>query len=319
MKIAVDLMGGVGAGDQNMVACHAYPSPEELVLFGDPAKLDSAGLKYLTTRGTLFVGAQHSLSGVESPRVLLKHTLKTSLAQCLAQLAHGQVDAVVSSADTKAIMVLGRHLVGTMNTLRRPAIAKAFQGPLGQFYLLDLGANVECPPALLQQFARLGSALYQSHEDGVDQRTSPRVALLNIGIEAGKGKADINIAADLIANDARLNGVGFLEPSDLFAGKADVIVCDGYAGNLVLKTIESMASYLGNELKQLSSGQAEMQNLATSIDPDRYNGALFAGLKHVVVKSHGSASARGFLSALIQGRDYVRAQLPDACQDMLAK
>lgn len=311
-------MGGSGAGDQNLVACHDYPNPDELVLFGDPAKLNPARLNDLASRGSQFVGCQHSLTGAEAPRALLKHALKTSLAQCLAQLAQGQVDGVVSSADTKAIMVLGRHLVGTMSRLRRPAIAKAFEGPMGQFYMLDLGANVECPPALLQQFARLGSALYRSHEAAVDQPKRPRVALLNIGIEAGKGKADSNVAADLIANDASLNGVGFLEPSDLFAGKADVIVCDGYAGNLVLKTIESMASYLGNELKLLPSGRTEMQKLATSIDPDRYNGALFAGLKHVVVKSHGSASARGFLSALIQGRDYVRAQLPAACQAALA-
>jgi glycerol-3-phosphate acyltransferase PlsX len=204
-----------------------------------------------------------------------------------------------------------------MDAIRRPVIAKAFQGPKGQFYMLDLGANVRCAPELLQQFARLGGALQRAHQTH-SESSAPRVALLNIGSEAGKGTADVNAAARLIEADQTLHSVGFIEPNELFSGRADVIVCDGYAGNLVLKTIESMASYLRSQLAQLPSIDSELQNLTTRIDPDRYNGALLAGLKGIVVKSHGSASERGFLHALLQGRDYIAWDMQRKCEKSLA-
>lgn len=316
MKIAIDLMGGEGSGNQNLEACLAYPEPCELVLIGDLCQLDQSSLDELRAKGVQCIPCSSFLSGQESPRALLTDPRQNSLSVALNLLADEYVDAVVSSADTKAIMVLGRSRVGCMQTLRRPAIAKAFQGPKGQFYMLDLGANVRCSPALLQQFARLGSALHNVHKS-VSEVGVPRVALLNIGVETGKGTSDVNAALNLIADDARLNCIGFLEPNDLFSGIADVVVCDGYAGNLVLKTIESMATYLRTQLAQLPSDESAFHNLAARIDPDRYNGALFAGLSGVVVKSHGSASVRGFLSAMLQGRDYAQAKLPQICQQLL--
>jgi glycerol-3-phosphate acyltransferase PlsX len=141
--------------------------------------------------------------------------------------------------------------------------------------------------------------------------------LLNIGTEPGKGTAELNQAANLFRNDSNIHFVGFIEPSDLFAGSADVIVCDGYAGNLVLKTVESMASFLRSQLKLLEANTDQLQSLAAKVDIDRYNGALLAGLAGVVIKSHGSASERGFLHAILQGRDSVRGQLLHACTQAL--
>jgi glycerol-3-phosphate acyltransferase PlsX len=317
VKIAVDLMGGEGSGYRNLRACMDYPAPEELVLVGEQNGLDSASVGRLRERGANFLFCSKALTGLETPRTLLKHSKNTSLAIAMNLLAEGRVDAVVSSADTKAIMVLGRSCIGIMEVIRRPAIAKAFQGPKGQFYMLDLGANVRCSPELLQQFARLGCALQAAHQTQSENR-APRVALLNIGREAGKGTSDVNTAARLIEADHTLHSVGFIEPNELFSGRADVIVCDGYAGNLVLKTIESMASYLRSQLAQLPSIDSELQNLTTHIDPDRYNGALLAGLKGIVVKSHGSASERGFLHALLQGRDYIEWNMQRVCEKSLA-
>jgi len=317
VKIAVDLMGGSGAGNENLRACSRYPDPDELILVGLIDQLAPSLVSQLRSLGADFRSCSSVLCGDETPRTLLKKSGQTSLAVALALLARGEVDAVVSSADTKAIMVLGRSQVGTIHSLKRPAIAKAFLGPMGQFYMLDLGANVRCSPDLLQQFARLGSALHHSHTES-EHHAAARVGLLNIGTERGKGTAELNQAANLFRGDPDIHFVGFIEPSDLFAGSADVIVCDGYAGNLVLKTVESMASFLRSQLRELEMSTDPLHSLAAKVDIDRYNGALLAGLEGVVIKSHGSASERGFLHAILQGRESVQGQLLRACTEALA-
>ena len=316
MKIAVDLMGGDGCGQQNLDGCLSYPYPDELIVVGDSTRVAQEKVSTLVEKGARVVPCLGSLKGDEGPRVLLKHADNTSLAIGMQLLADQQVDALVSSADTKAIMVLGRSVLGTVQGLYRPAIAKAFQGPHGQFYMLDLGANIQCSPDLLRQFGRLGSALQATRQQSatsakaasVVANAKPRVGLLNIGIERGKGTGGANRAISLLEQDEYINCIGFIEPSELFSGRADVIVCDGYTGNLVLKTIESMAGYLRGLLAELAN-ERDTAALSAQIDSDRYNGALFAGLNGVVVKSHGSASERGFAHAILQGREPNASQL----------
>ena len=310
-------MGGAGAGNENLRACIQYPNPEELILVGLLSELDPNLVAQLHSLGAEVRPCSTVLRGDEPPRTLLKGAAQTSLSVAFGILASGEADAVVSSADTKAVMVLGRSQIGTIQSLKRPAIAKAFLGPLGQFYMLDLGANLHCPPNLLQQFARLGSAMHQSH-GGPDFNVPARVGLLNIGTERGKGTVALNQAAELFQSDCGIHFIGFIEPSDLFAGLADVIVCEGYAGNLVLKTVESMASFLRSQLALLEVGTDQLQSLAAKVDIDRYNGALLAGLEGVVIKSHGSASERGFLHAILQGKACVQGQLVRACTEALA-
>ena len=327
MKIAVDLMGGDGCGQQNLDGCLSYPYPDELIVIGDSTRVAQEKVSTLVEQGARVVPCLGSLKGDESPRVLLKRAHNTSLAIGMQLLADQQVDALVSSADTKAIMVLGRSVLGTVQGLYRPAIAKAFQGPRGQFYMLDLGANIQCSPDLLRQFGRLGSALQAARQQAttsakaasvVAPDAKPRVGLLNIGIERGKGPGGANRAISLLEQDEYINCIGFIEPSELFSGRADVIVCDGYTGNLVLKTIESMAGYLRGQLAELAN-ERDTAALSAQIDSDRYNGALFAGLNGVVVKSHGSASERGFAHAILQGREYAASQLITACTQILAR
>jgi glycerol-3-phosphate acyltransferase PlsX len=325
VKIAVDLMGGAGAGNQNLRACARFSSPQELILVGSQPDLDSELVRDLVARGAQIQHCPRFLRGDESSRSLLKDPAQTSLASALQMLAEEKADAVISSADTKAVMVLGRRIVGTLESLQRPAIAKAFVGSQGRFYMLDLGANVRCSADLLLQFARLGAALHLGHDqvpgEASEQKQKgqkPRVGLLNIGTEKGKGTATLNLAAELLAADPQIDSIGFIEPSELFAGLADVIVCDGYAGNLVLKTIESVATFLGAKLKQSQLPPEHLQSLADEMDTDRYNGALFVGLNGVVIKSHGSASEQGFLHAIEQGREAVQGNLIQACAQGLA-
>ena len=327
MRIVVDLMGGDGCGQQNLDGCLSYRYPDELVVIGDSSRFAQEKVSALVEEGACDVSCASSLKGDESSRALLKHALNTSLAIGIHLLADHQVDALVSSADTKAIMVLGRSVLGTLQGLHRPAIAKAFLGPRGQFYMLYLGAHIQCSPDLLLQFGRLGSALQASRQQSatpaktvsvVAPDAKPRVGLLNIGIERGKGTGGAKRAIVLLEQDECINCIGFNEPSELFSGRADVVVCDGYTGNLVLKTIESMAGYLRRQLAELAN-ERDTAALSAHIDSDRYNGALFAGLNGVVVKSHGSAFERGFAYAILQGREYAASQLTMACTQILAR
>ena len=239
MKIAVDLMGGDGCGQQNLDGCLSYPYPDELIVIGDSTRVAQEKVSALVEKGARVVPCLRSLKGDESSRVLLKHAFNTSLATGMQLLAEQKVDALVSSADTKAIMVLGRSILGTVQGLYRPAIAKAFQGPRGQFYMLDLGANIQCSPDLLRQFGRLGSALQAARQQSaapakaasvVAPDAKPRVGLLNIGVERDKGTGGAKGAISLLEQDECITCVGFIEPSELFSGRADVIVCDGYTG-----------------------------------------------------------------------------------------
>lgn len=144
MKIAIDLMGGEGCGEQNLEGCLSYPYTEELIVIGDIVRLDQQKINVFVERGAHLRPCAAALSGYETPRALLKRSHDTSLAIGMQMLADKKADALVSSADTKAMMALGRGFLGTVAVLYRPAIAKAFQGPWGQFYMLDLGANVHC-------------------------------------------------------------------------------------------------------------------------------------------------------------------------------
>ena len=246
--------------------------------------------------------------GSESLADVLRSRDETSLSKSAQLLADGKVDALISSADTKALMGLARSHVGTLQGLRRPAIAKAFQGINRSFYMLDLGANVDCPPTLLYQFACLGSALAGTDET-FSTKNAVNVAILNIGTEANKGKDDLHAAAQLIDAATSFDFVGYLEPNELFTGRADVVVTDGFSGNLVLKTIEGLAGFLRRDLANHELTNNELRELDKRMDPQRYNGALLAGINGVVVKSHGSATKRGFCSAILQGREYVKAGL----------
>ena len=214
----------------------------------------------------------------------------------------------MSSGDTKALLGLARSYVGTIAGLQRPAIIKSFSCNSGQFYMLDLGANVNCSENMLNQFAKLGVALAYSG-GGFASLQSVRVALLNIGTERGKGSDLLNGVAATLSTDKYLDFVGFAEPTELFSGCADVMVCDGFTGNIMLKTLEGVASHIRERLKILAQGNEELSAFGRELDPERYNGALMAGLNGIVVKSHGSTGKLGFLSALNQANKYVESGL----------
>ena len=207
MRIAVDLVGGDGCGQLNLGGCLSYPYPDERTVIGDSTRAAREKVSELAENGARVVPYLRSLKGNESSRVLLKHAHNTFFAIGMQLLADQQVDALVSSADTKEIMMLGRSVLGALQGPNRPAIAKGFKGPRGQFYMLELGASIKCSPDLLRQFGRLGSALQAARQQSaapakaasvVAPDAKPRAGLLNIGIERGKGNGGAKRAIILL-------------------------------------------------------------------------------------------------------------------------
>lgn len=320
-QIAVDVMGGSGGVSTNVEGIAALDDVRGLILVGDRGLIvQQPQTGALLERGACIHDASEWLTGTESINEVLRHRPNTSMAVCARLVKTGKAAGMVTSGDTRALMALARLHLGTLSGLRRPAIIKAFSGDLGNFWMLDLGANVDCTATVLVQFAKLGKIIASLGEKSPPIR---RVALLNIGTERGKGPKILNDAATMIQLQLpELSWVGFVEPSELFEGKADIVVCDGFVGNLVLKTLEGTATHLGRTIKRgllggswlsklgVTLARPDIEAIRDELDPQNYNGALLAGIRDgVVVKSHGSAGALGFSNAILQTRDYVDAQL----------
>src|SRR5690606_9699944 len=210
-----------------------------------------------------------------------------------------------------------RHLIKTLPGIDRPAICKSMPVAEGRSLMLDLGANLECTPEQLQQFAHMGSVLARATGD-----TQPKVALLNIGIEENKGTEVLQAAHRLLREDQRLNYVGFIEASDILAGRVQVIVCDGFSGNVALKASEGVARLIRQKMREAFQrsfwrkllavcASPVLRQLSVELNPAAYNGASFLGLHKIVVKSHGSADQRAFAQALRVAIEQVSQKIPE--------
>lgn len=215
-----------------------------------------------------------------------------------------KVQACVSAGNTGALMATSKYVLKTISGISRPAICTILPSMTGHTLMLDLGANLECTPENLHQFAIMGSVLAQS----VDGMEKPTVGLLNIGSEAIKGNESIKKASQLIASSG-LNYYGFVEGDDIYKGTVNVVVTDGFVGNVSLKTGEGLAALVNQVLqrefkKNLITRLAAiialpvLRNVAKILDPRRYNGASLLGLNGIVVKSHGSADTSSFFNAI---------------------
>lgn len=260
----------------------------------------------------------------DRPGSALRHKRDSSMAMAVRMVATGEADACVSGGNTGALMAFGLHLLGTVRGIERPAICKAVPGKHGVCWVLDLGANLECTAEHLRQFARMGVALARLH--GV---AAPRVALLNVGVEHQKGRELEQESAALLKVQPDLNFVGFVEGGDIFRDVADVVVCDGFTGNVLLKASEGAAALLQSSLKNAlhqSAGarlvgwllKPALRSWSLRYDPARLNGASFLGLNGVVVKSHGGASEEGFVAALNVAREQATHRIIDTMAAAMA-
>ncbi|NKI17318.1 phosphate acyltransferase PlsX [Spongiibacter sp. KMU-166] len=320
LRLAVDAMGG-DFGLRSTVPASVLALNENsdlhITLVGDRTAIAEAlrSQSYDSSRLDI-LHAKDSVAMDEKPAVALRQKRESSMAIALGLLRDGDVSAVVSAGNTGALVAMGCIIVERMNNVRRPAMCAPIPSDNGHTYMLDLGANTECVARDLAQFAVMGSALARV----IDGRAAPRVGVLNIGAELIKGTPVVREAGDLIAANPHLNYIGFVEGGDIFGDGVDVVVCDGFVGNVALKVSEGVASFIRRRLQaQLSASvmgavlgmllKPVLRRMQRANDPRRYNGAVLLGLKGLVVKGHGGSDVQSFLTTLRQAARAVSVDL----------
>lgn len=299
-----------------------------LVLVGDTARIDPLLIDLdASTRSRLeIIHTSVCVLEESNPVDALRNFKESSMYLAVNLVKEKRVDACVSAGNTGALLMIGRHILKTIPGISKPAIVASIPFPIvgGRGLLLDVGANVACDAQNLLEFGVMGSVLAASINPG----KNPRVALLNIGEEEHKGTEQIRIAARLMENYDALQYVGYIEGNELFAGKADVIVCDGFSGNLSIKTSEGVVKVIAGLVRQGASGNIMsriagllalplLKRMLVKIDPSQFNGASVLGLQGTIVKSHGSASISGFQSAISQALREVKADVPKIIQEKM--
>ncbi len=326
-RIAIDCMGGdFGLRVSLPAALQSLQRfPElELTLVGDARQISPAFSDADPNRVEV-VHASDVVTMADPPSVALRRKPDASMRVALDRLHQGEVDAVVSAGNTGALLAIGCYVLGTLPGIDRPAICSALPTRTGHCYMLDLGANVDSAARNLHQFAVMACALAAA----VDGNPQPRVALLNIGEEAIKGNERVKLAGKLMEEDDNLHFIGYIEGDRLFTGEADIVVCDGFVGNVALKACEGTARRIGEILRQQFSANwlSRLASLAARpvlqrayriLDPQQYNGASFLGLQGVVIKSHGNSSVDSFVQAIAQARCEAQYRLPTLIEQRLA-
>jgi glycerol-3-phosphate acyltransferase PlsX len=303
--VAIDGMGGDSAPESVMKGVARFRVPGyHFIIFGDEEylgtykKLIPSDVSYEIRHSDMAITADMEvMSAIRTGR-------KSSMGLAIQSVQSGESAAVISSGNTGAYMALATIILRTIEGIDRPAIASVLPGKNGRAVCLDLGANAECHVKNLVDFAIMGEALARS----IFNKDDVRVALLNIGSESGKGCRLVKKTSEILTKLFD-NYVGFVEGDDLSKGEVDVIVTDGFTGNVALKTMEGVAKYIAHEMKSalLSNMLSKMGALLASsslgklkakLDPRLYNGAILVGLNGVVVKSHGNSDEIGFENAI---------------------
>ena len=334
IRIAVDAMGGDFGPSVTIPASLAFLDghPDaHLVLVGQPLVL-AGQAQYVQLQAhprCETVEATEVVTMDDPIEIALRRKKNSSMRVAINQVKNGTAQAAVSAGNTGALMAIARYVLKTMDGIDRPAIATQLPNAAGgATTVLDLGANVDCSAEHLLQFAVMGSALVAA----ITSNPSPRVGLLNIGEEAIKGSETIKKAGELLrsaGNSGDLNFYGNVEGDDIFKGTTDIVVCDGFVGNVALKASEGLASMIGGFIKAEFSRNIFTKTAAivaypvlkafkNRVDHRRYNGAALLGLQGLVFKSHGSADAFAFERALNRAYDAAHNNLLDRVRERIA-
>ena len=318
VTLAVDCMGGDHGPSVTLLACKQFlqAHPEaKLLLVGLPQ-----ALQHFQHPRAILVAASEVVTMEDPLEVALRRKKDSSMRVAIEQVLDGKADAAVSAGNTGALMAIARYVLKTMEGIDRPAIAGQFPNAKGgATTMLDMGANVDCSPQHLLQFALMGTALVSV----LNGDENPTVGLLNIGEEDIKGGENIKKTAELLRSAAKsgdLNFYGNVEGDDIFHGTVDIVVCDGFVGNVALKASEGLASMISGFLKKSFSiniftkiagiiAYPALSGFKRLVDHRRHNGAALLGLRGLVFKSHGSADALAFEVALSRAYDAAHHQL----------
>lgn len=300
------------------LACLAEIPSLHLVLVGQESLLEELIARHSgVDRARLRIEHAAEVIGMaERPSQALRGKPDSSMRVALELLRDGKAQACVSAGNTGALMALSRYVLKTLPGIERPAMVTAIPTARGHCHLLDLGANVDCSAEHLYQFALMGVVAAEAL--GVER---PRVALLNVGTEDVKGNQQVKLAASLLQQAQGLNYIGFIEGDGLYRGDADVVVCDGFVGNILLKSSEGLAAMIAARIEALFRASLRarllgllalplLRRLQRELGPVQRNGASFLGLQGIVVKSHGAAAPEAFQSAIRLALAEVRENLP---------
>lgn len=318
ITIAIDAMGGDHGPHVTVPAALkalAEDSQLNIVLVGleDAIQAELKAHKATTSPRLRIHQASEVVLMDESPQSALKNKKDSSMRVAINLVKSGEANACVSAGNTGALMATARFVLKTLPGIERPAIASALPSEKGSTYMLDLGANADCTAEQLLQFAVMGAMLVSC----IQQKPNPTIGLLNIGSEDIKGNEVVKKTGELL-RDSHLNFYGNIEGDDIFKGTTDLVVCDGFVGNVSLKTTEGLAHMMGKFLTQefkkswitklMALGAMPVLNaFKKRLDPRRYNGASFLGLRGIVVKSHGGADDFGFYHAIHVAIDEARS------------
>jgi glycerol-3-phosphate acyltransferase PlsX len=327
ITIAVDCMGGDHGPQVTLPACKLFleqHADASLILVGLPEQVGG----FVHSRASIVCASE--VVAMDDPlEIALRKKKDSSMRVSIQQVKDGVAHAAVSAGNTGALMAISRYLLKTLDGIERPALAGQIPNATGgATTVLDLGANVDCSALHLLQFAVMGSALVSV----LTGQEAPTVGLLNIGEEAIKGNETIKKAGELLRSAAKsgdLNFYGNVEGNDIFKGTVDIVVCDGFVGNVTLKASEGLASMMGSFLKSEFSRNAVTKFAAIAaysvlkafknrVDHRRYNGVALLGLRGLVFKSHGSADVMAFGNALNRAYDAARNNLLDRVQVRIA-
>jgi glycerol-3-phosphate acyltransferase PlsX len=308
LHIAIDAMSG-DRGPSTCVPAALATAREfpdvKFTLIGRQADLERETAAGPAAANVSCVFAAEVVEMTDHPREALRRKKDSSMRRALDMVKSGEASACVSAGNTGALMAMAHFVLKMLPGVERPAIVSMIPARGGHTYMLDIGANASCTPEQLYQFGVMGSVLAADLK-GAHER--PRVGLLNIGEEEIKGNDIVQAAHSLMAA-GDLNYVGFVEGHDIFSGKVDVVVTDGFTGNVALKTMEGAARLIADTLREeltrsftrklgALGARPALRALRTRMNPDQYNGAAMVGLKGIVIKSHGGADLFGFQRAI---------------------
>ncbi len=315
ISIAIDAMGGDNSPEKTIEGIKIFVDKNEdkndfiLNLFGKK-EIINEHIKKLNINSDLIniINSNTVVSDEETPMTAVKNSKNTSMWNCIHHQLEGKSDISLSAGNTGVLLVLSRMILKMMNEVSKPALAGLWPSQSGMNVVLDLGANIECNEQNLIDFAELGSALFKS----LYPENKPKVSLLNVGSEEIKGTEMLKAASKKLkelSNEENFIYQGYIEGNDIMSGDSNVIITDGFTGNIALKTAEGTAKFITKNLKQsltenmitklsLIFSYFSLKRFKDKLDPRKYNGAIFLGLNGPVVKSHGGIDSIGFYHSI---------------------
>ncbi|KTD64020.1 phosphate acyltransferase PlsX [Legionella spiritensis] len=331
ITIAIDAMGGDHGLSIVIPACiqTAKSNPDlKLLLVGDKNQVNTHLKKYNLGNPEQFsvVHASEVVAMDELPSHAMRNKKDSSMRVAINLVKEGKAQACVSAGNTGALMATARFVLKTLPGIDRPAIIAELPTLHGKTRVIDLGANVDSCAEHLFQFAVMGSALIQA----IEKKTKPSIGLLNIGVEEIKGNDQVKRTAHMLAECSLMNYVGYVEGDQFYSGVVDLVVCDGFVGNVALKASEGLAKLMLSVLREAFTknvfskligliAATSLKHLKARMDPARYNGASLLGLNGIVVKSHGGANEVAFQNAIEQAVLQVKNNVVDLVRDQITE